>query len=155
MKYVPSYSIMLHILYKYRSNTYYHWPVRGNYHWIDRHADGGMAQYTRVSSILICQQRDQHVDHHGHGEVRLDYHAIGHWLRSSIVANLVTALLIVTVLIGLYLSIDRMGQPEELVPIIKPEMKLYGAGISTLVSRIVMLLIFVGVFVFKDKYAIY
>lgn len=44
-----------------------------------------------------------------------------------------------------------MGQPEELVPIIK----LYGAGISTLVSRIVMLLIFVGVFVFKDKYAIY
>lgn len=85
----------------------------------------------------------------------MDYHAIGHWLRSSIVANLVTALLIVTVLIGLYLSIDRMGQPEELVPIIKPEMKLYGAGISTLVSRIVMLLIFVGVFVFKDKYAIY
>lgn len=72
-------------------------------------------------------------------------------LRSSIVANLVTALLIVTVLMGLYLSIDRMGQPEELVPIIK----LYGAGISTLVSRIVMLFIFAGVFVFKDKYAIY
>jgi Na+-driven multidrug efflux pump len=48
-----------------------------------------------------------------------------------------------------------MGQPEELAPIIKPEMKLYGAGISTLMSRIVMLLIFVGVFVFKDKYAIY
>ena len=81
----------------------------------------------------------------------MGYHAIGHWLRSSIVANLVTALLIVTVLMGLYLSIDRMGQPEELVPIIK----LYGVGISTLVSRIVMLLIFVGVFVFKDKYAIY
>lgn len=48
-----------------------------------------------------------------------------------------------------------MGQPEELVPIIKPEMRLYGAGNSTLVSHIVMLLIFVGVFVFKDKYAIY
>ena len=67
---------------------------------------------------------------------------------------------------GLYLSIDRMGQPEELLPIMRPYyivllmtlpfiMLFNGAGISTLVSRIVMLLIFVGVFVFKDKYAIY
>lgn len=140
------------------------------------------------------------------------HHAIGHWLRSSIVANLLTALLIVAVLMGIYLNIERMGQPEELIPIIKPyfavvmvsilfvmasnafrqfvesitdakvsmwilvignalniignyvliygkcglpEMGLYGAGISTLVSRIVMLLMFVGVFVFKRKYAPY
>lgn len=140
------------------------------------------------------------------------YHAIGHWLRSSLVANMLTALLIVAVLMGLYLNIERMGQPEELIPIIKPyfavvmvsmlfvmaanafrqfvesitdakvsmwillignalnivgnyvliygkcglpEMGLYGAGISTLVSRIVMLLMFVGVFVCRRKYAHY
>ena len=33
---------------------------------------------------------------------------------------MLTALLIVSVLMGLYLNIERMGQPEELIPIIKP-----------------------------------
>lgn len=140
------------------------------------------------------------------------YHAIGHWLRSSLVANLLMAVLIVAVLMGVYLNIERMGQPEELIPIIKPyfavvmvsilfvmaanafrqfvesitdakvsmwiliignalnivgnylliygmcglpELGLYGAAISTLVSRIVMLLMFVGVFAFRRKYASY
>ena len=138
--------------------------------------------------------------------------AIGRWLKNSIVANVLTALLIIAVLMGVYLNIERMGQPEELIPIIKPyfavvmvsilfvmaanafrqfvesitdakvsmwililgnalnivgnyaliygkfglpEMGLYGAGISTLVSRIVMLLMFVGVFVCKRRYAPY
>ena len=139
-------------------------------------------------------------------------HVIGHWLKSSLVANMLTSLIIVAVLMGLYLNIERMGQPEELIPIIKPyfavvmismfflmaanafrqfvesitdakvsmwilligntlnivgnyiliygkcglpEMGLYGAGISTLVSRIVMLLMFIGVFVCRRKYAPY
>lgn len=140
------------------------------------------------------------------------YHAIGHWLKSSLVANLLTALLIISVLMGIYLNIERMGQPAELIPIIKPyfavvmisilfimaanafrqfvesitdakvsmwilvignalnivgnyvliygkcglpELGLYGAGISTLASRIIMLLMFVGVFLSKRKYAPY
>ena len=113
---------------------------------------------------------------------------------------------------GIYLNIERMGQPEELIPIIKPyfavvmvsilfvmatnafrqfvesitdakvsmwilvignalnivgnyvliygkcglpEMGLYGAGVSTLMSRIIMLLLFVGVFLCKRKYTPY
>lgn len=137
---------------------------------------------------------------------------IGRWLKNAIVANTLTALLIVAVLMGIYLNIERLGQPTELIPIIKPyfavvmasiplmmaanafrqfiesitdakvsmwiliignalnivgnylliygkcglpEMGLYGAGLSTLVSRIVMLLMFVVVFVCRRKYAPY
>lgn len=140
------------------------------------------------------------------------YRAIGGWLRNGIVANVLTSLLIMAVLMGIYLNIERMGQPEELIPIIKPyfavvmvsilfvmaanafrqfvesitdakvsmwilvignainivgnyvliygkcglpEMGLYGAGVSTLMSRIIMLLLFVGVFLCRRKYAPY
>ena len=140
------------------------------------------------------------------------YRAIGGWLRNGIVANVFTSLLIMAVLMGIYLNIERMGQPEELIPIIKPyfavvmvsilfvmatnafrqfvesitdakvsmwilvignalnivgnyvliygkcglpEMGLYGAGVSTLMSRIIMLLLFVGVFLCKRKYTPY
>jgi len=118
----------------------------------------------------------------------------------------------VAVLACIFLNIDRMGQPVELLFIIKPyfavvmvsilfmmaanafrqfveaiadpkvsmwiliignvlniignyiliygkcgmpEMGLYGAGISTLVSRIIMLLLFIGVFLTKRRYASY
>ena len=140
------------------------------------------------------------------------YREIGRWLRSGLVANLLTALFIIAMLLGIYLNIERLGQPEELIPIIKPyfavvmvsilfvmaanafrqfvesitdakvsmwiliignvlnifgnyvliygkcglpEMGLYGAGISTLVSRIIMVLLFVGVFLCRRKYAAY
>ena len=140
------------------------------------------------------------------------YRAIGCWLRNGIVANVLTSLLIMAVLMGIYLNIERMGQPEELIPIIKPyfavvmvsilfvmaanafrqfvesitdakvsmwilvignalnivgnyvliygkcglpEMGLYGAGVSTLMSRVIMLLLFVGVFLCRRKYAPY
>lgn len=143
---------------------------------------------------------------------RKRYWAIGRWLRNGVVANVLTSLLIIAVLMGIYLNIERMGQPEELIPIIKPyfavvmvsilfvmaanafrqfvesitdakvsmwilvignvlnivgnyvliygkcglpEMGLYGAGVSTLISRIIMLLLFVGVFFSKRKYASY
>lgn len=140
------------------------------------------------------------------------YWEIGRWLRASIVANVLTALLIIAILLGIYLNIERLGQPEELIPIIKPyfavvmvsvlfvmaanafrqfvegitdakvsmwiliagntlnivgnyvliygkcglpELGLYGAGISTLISRIIMLLLFVGVFLCRRRYASY
>lgn len=140
------------------------------------------------------------------------YWEIGRWLRASIVANVLTALLIIAILLGIYLNIERLGQPEELIPIIKPyfavvmvsvlfvmaanafrqfvegitdakvsmwiliagntlnivgnyvliygkcglpELGLYGAGISTLISRIIMLLLFVGVFLCRRWYASY
>ena len=140
------------------------------------------------------------------------YRAIGRWLRNSLVANLTTALLIISILVGVFLNIEHMGQPAELIHIIKPyfavvmvsilfimaanafrqfveaiadpkvsmwvliignvlniignyiliygkcgmpEMGLYGAGISTLASRIIMLVLFIGVFVSKRRYVVY
>lgn len=48
------------------------------------------------------------------------FRAIGRWLRNSLVANLTTGLLIVAVLACIFLNIDRMGQPVELLFIINP-----------------------------------
>ncbi len=138
--------------------------------------------------------------------------AVGRWLRNSLVANLITAMLTVTILTGIYLNLGRMGQPEELLPLIRPyfaitmvslfflmainafrqfveaisnpkvsmwilivgntlniignyiliygkcgmpELGLYGAGISTFISRVIMLLLFVVVFAFKRSYGAY
>ena len=140
------------------------------------------------------------------------YWGIGRWLKNAIVANMIMAFLIVAVLMGIYLNVEHLGQPEELIPIIKPyfaiimasiplmmaanafrqfvesitdakvsmwiliignilniignylliygkcglpEMGLYGAGISTLISRLVMLLMFIIVFICKRQYASY
>ena len=55
------------------------------------------------------------------GELAQQRHrAVGRWLRNSLVANLTTAALTVAVLLALYLNLDRMGQPEELLPLIRP-----------------------------------
>lgn len=138
--------------------------------------------------------------------------AVGRWLRNSLVANLTTAALTVAVLMGIYFNLDRMGQPEELLPLIRPyfaiimvsvlllmaanafrqfvegiadpkvsmwilivgnalniignyifiygkcgmpELGLYGAGVSTLVSRLIMLFLFVVVFAVKRRYRSY
>ena len=138
--------------------------------------------------------------------------AVGRWLRNSLVANLTTAALTVGILTIIYLNLDHMGQPEELLPLIRPyfaiimvslvllmainafrqfveaisdpkvsmwilivgnafnivvnylliygkcglpELGLYGAGISTLLSRILMLVLFVAVFAVKRRYAPY
>ena len=140
------------------------------------------------------------------------YRAIGRWLRNSLVANLTTTAITIAILLGIYLNLGRMGQPTELLPLIRPyfaitmvsvvflmaanafrqfvegiadpkvsmwiliagntlnivgnyiliygrcgmpEMGLYGAGISTLASRIFMLLLFVVVFMRKRRYAAY
>ncbi len=138
--------------------------------------------------------------------------AIGGWLKNSIVANLTTTILIVTVLLGVYANLDFLNQPEELLPLIRPyfiislssiifvmlansfrqfvegianpsismwvlltgnmlnvignyiliygklgmpELGLTGAGISTLLSRIIMLVLFICVFIRRTSYAPY
>ena len=45
---------------------------------------------------------------------------IGEMVRNAICANLLLAALIVGVMGGFYLSIDHLGQPAELLPLIKP-----------------------------------
>lgn len=135
--------------------------------------------------------------------------AIGGWLKNSLMANTTTTALILLVLFLIYINVGYLGQPEELMPLIRPyylvlmssvlfvmlsntfrqfvegimdasismwvltlvnainiagnyvliygkcgfpELGLLGAGISTLLSRIMMLLLFVAVFMRQEKY---
>lgn len=135
--------------------------------------------------------------------------AIGGWLKNSLMANTTTTALILLVLFLIYINVGYLGQPEELMPLIRPyylvlmssvlfvmlsntfrqfvegimdasismwvltlvnainiagnyvliygkcgfpELGLLGAGISTLLSRIIMLLLFVAVFMRQEKY---
>ena len=137
---------------------------------------------------------------------------IGGWLKNSLVANMTTTLLLIAVLLGIYLNLDSLGQPEELLPLIRPyfavslvsilfvmlynsfrqfvegianpsismwvlltgnllniignyiliygkcgmpELGLLGAGISTFISRIIMLLLFIAVFMLRTDYKPY
>ena len=141
-----------------------------------------------------------------------DYAGVGGMLKNSLAANSLVAVLLVLLMSAVYFNVDKLGQPEELLPLIKPyfivllasllpvllfnafkqfadgitdtvtpmwilllsnvvnifgnwclifgklgcpEMGLLGAGISTLVSRIITVLIFAGIFFFSKKYAPY
>ena len=136
----------------------------------------------------------------------------GQTLRYGLIANLLLAILLIGVMSVVYVNIDRMGQPEELLPLIKPyflihlsglifimlfnafkqfadgitdtrvsmwlllggnvmniignyiliygkfgipEMGLLGAGISTLASRIMMVIVFALIFFCTKRYHIY
>ena len=148
----------------------------------------------------------------GESLARNKHLAIGAWLKNSLVANLTTTLLLLLVLAGIYLNLDALHQPAEIMPLIRPyflisvcsvvfvmlfnsfrqfvegiaepkismwvllwgnllnivgnyiliygklgfpDLGLFGAGISTLIARLVMLLMLVGVFVYKKSYAPY
>lgn len=136
----------------------------------------------------------------------------GQALRNSLAANTLLALLVCIAMTILYLNINRMGQPEELIPFIKPyflvllvsipfvlwfngfkqftdgitdtkvsmwillsgnilnivgnyifiygkmgmpELGIVGAGISTLTSRILMVVAFCVIFFTSKRYIIY
>ncbi len=138
--------------------------------------------------------------------------SVGSWLRNSLAVNTVLGLALALLLGVVYLNIERMGQPEELLHLIKPyfivyclsiipvmlystfrqfveavlkpttsmwiflignimnivgnyiliygkfgmpEMGLYGAGVSTLVSRCFMLVAFVVVIIMAKYYKEY
>lgn len=141
-----------------------------------------------------------------------DHVSIGRVLKNGLAANTVIAVLLVLLMSVLYLNIDRLGQPDELIPIMKPyyivllisllfvlvfnafkqfsdgisdtltpmwillggnvlniffnwlliygkcgfpELGLLGAGIATLGSRIVMVIVFIFIFFFTGRYAVY
>ena len=140
------------------------------------------------------------------------YAPAGQALRNSLLANLMVALLLTVCMTVLYLNIERLGQPEELIPLIKPyylvllaslvfvmlfngfkqftdgitdtktamwillggnvlniignyiliygklglpELGLLGAGVSTLFSRIVMVIIFIIIFMRSPRFVRY
>ncbi len=135
--------------------------------------------------------------------------AAGRVLKNSLFSNILVAILLTLVMTILYFNVERIGQPEELIPLIKPyyivllisivfvmlfngfkqfadgitdtrmamwillggnvlniagnyilingklgmpELGLLGAGISTLFSRIMMLVTFVLIFFFTKRY---
>jgi len=137
---------------------------------------------------------------------------IGRILKNSLYANALVAVLLTAIMTVLYFNIEYLGQPEELLPLIKPyyvillisivfvllfngfkqfadgitdtktpmwiliggnlfnimgnyiliygkfgfpEMGLIGAGVSTLISRILMLLAFIILFFFTKHYNLY
>ncbi len=143
---------------------------------------------------------------------RREYGSIGKILRNAMLANVVMSLILMVLMAVLYFNIHLMGQPAELLPIMRPyfvvllfsmvfvlvfnafkqfsegitdtalpmwillggnflniignwiliygklgapELGLLGAGIATLVSRIVMVLIYIGVFFFSKRYVEY
>ncbi len=141
-----------------------------------------------------------------------DFRSVGRMLKNSLAANSLIAVLLVLVMTAVYLNVDKLGQPAELLPLIRPyylvllasllpvllfnafkqfadgitdtltpmwillagnivnifgnwclifgklgcpEMGLLGAGISTLISRILTVVIFACIFFFSGKYAQY
>ena len=140
------------------------------------------------------------------------YKEAGQVLKSSFVANALVGLLLTLIMLILYLNIDKLGQPEELLPLIRPyflvllfsllfvllfncfkqfadaitdtrtpmwvllggnliniignylliygklglpELGLLGAGVSTLCSRILMLLVFAWIVFRQRRFARY
>ncbi|MDE6165337.1 MAG: MATE family efflux transporter, partial [Muribaculaceae bacterium] len=57
---------------------------------------------------------------------------IGGLMRTGVFVNILFALLVSLLMGVLYLNVDRLDQPEELLPIIRPYFRLYLAGILPL-----------------------
>lgn len=55
--------------------------------------------------------------------------AIGEILRNGVVLNIIFSLLITGIMFLFYVNIDNMGQPEELLPLIRPYFLLFLAGL--------------------------
>lgn len=58
-----------------------------------------------------------------------DTSRIGQWLKNSLAVNLAVAVVMMAVMGVLYLNVDRMGQPEELLPLIRPYFALQLASL--------------------------
>ena len=139
-------------------------------------------------------------------------YVVSAWLKNGIVANFLLSLVLMAILTVIFFNIHHLGQPAELLPLIRPyflvsmvsiiflmlanafrqfvegitnpsvsmwilvignalniignyiliygkfgfpEMGLMGAGYSTLFSRVLMLIMFIGVFLFRPSYRAY
>ena len=143
---------------------------------------------------------------------RKESSGIGETLKNGLVVNGIMALVLTMIMFVIYLNMHRLGQPEELLPLMRPyylvqlaslvpvllfnafkqfsegitdtmtpmyiliggnvfnivgnwlliygkaglpEMGLLGAGVATLISRILMPLVFFMIFMFSDRYRVY
>lgn len=60
------------------------------------------------------------------------YGRIGTLMRSAVAANILFALLVSAIMGAVYLNIDRLGQPEELLPLIRPYFLIVLSGLIPL-----------------------
>lgn len=58
---------------------------------------------------------------------------IGALLRTAVWANLIFSVIIMAIMATIYLNIDRLGQPAELLPLIRPYFLIYLAGIVPII----------------------
>ena len=58
-----------------------------------------------------------------------DKNAIGSTMRSGTVLNLIFSSLVTGIMLTFYLFVDKMGQPQELLPLIRPYFLLFMAGL--------------------------
>ncbi|MCC8071704.1 MAG: MATE family efflux transporter [Bacteroidales bacterium] len=54
---------------------------------------------------------------------------IGGMVRTALILNVALAVAVTLVMVVVYFNVERMGQPEQLIPLIKPYMLLYILGI--------------------------
>ena len=108
---------------------------------------------------------------------------VGRTLKNSLAANTLLAAIVCLVMAVLYWNIDKLGQPEELLPAMRPyylvllvggnvlniignylliygkagfpELGLLGAGIATLASRILMVIAYVILFFCTSRYDVF
>lgn len=60
------------------------------------------------------------------------YGRIGSLMRSAVAANVIFALIVSAIMGAVYLNIDRLGQPEELLPLIRPYFLIVLSGLIPL-----------------------
>ena len=56
----------------------------------------------------------------GENLARNKKYVVAAWQKNSLVANLLLSVVLITILTLIYFNIDRLGQPEELLPLIRP-----------------------------------
>lgn len=56
----------------------------------------------------------------GENLARNKKYVVAAWLKNSLLANLLLSVLLVGVLVAIYFNVGNMGQPEELLPLIRP-----------------------------------
>ena len=81
--------------------------------WLHLHVLASSYGLTPLIGALFTQKRDT---------------TIGGMIKNGLLINIIFSLLVTTIMFILWLNIDRLGQPEELMPLIKPYYLIVMAG---------------------------